>query len=360
MKILSRYIGREFIKIFLLCFSAVVIIYLLAHFLGKLDEFIEYKADPSLIATLILLKLPVIFYEVLPMVVLLATLFTLGFLSRNNEITALRSCGTGLTPLILPVFSVVLMLALLSLMDGEWLVPYANQRSNYLDDVALKKRAPILALRKNRIWFHTGENTYCNILKVDPEKQVLNNITLYVFNKDFDLITRMDAYKVSWDGRRWITSDGTEWRFTGSGTMEQERHFQGPFPLIVSLEDIIHVERLPTEMGYAELRDYIRVLKRNGYPTALYEVDLYAKTAYPVISLIMALLGVPFALQVNRGGGAGISIGLSLGIGFIYWMVFSVGLSFGHAGFLPPVLAAWMVNVLFVVGGVYWTSRLRY
>jgi len=360
MKILSRYIGREFIKIFLLCFSAVAIIYLLAHFLGKIDEFIEFKADPSLIATLILLKLPVIFYEVLPVVVLLSTLFTLGFLSRNNEITALRSCGTGLIPLLLPVFSVILLLAFLSMVDGEWLVPYANRKSNYLDDVALKKRAPILALKNNRIWFHTGENTFCNILKVDPGKGILNNITLYVFNKDFDLVTRMDADKVSWDGHRWTTRDGTEWRFTGSGTLEQERHFQGPFPLTVPLEDMIHVEKLPAAMRYPELRDYIRILKRNGYPSASYEVDLYAKTAYPVISLIMALLGVPFALQVNRSGGAGMSIGLSLGIGFICWMVFSVGLSLGHAGYLPPLLAAWMVNALFGAGGFYWTSRLRY
>ncbi|MEK6777480.1 MAG: LPS export ABC transporter permease LptG [bacterium] len=360
MKILSRYIAKEFIKIFLLCFSAVAIIYLLAHFLGKLDEFIEFKAAPSLVATFILLKLPGIFYEVLPVVVLLATLFTLGFLSKNNEITALRSCGTGLAVILLPVFSVVLLLVFLSIADGEWLVPYANQRSTYLDDVALKKRAPILALRKNRIWFHTGENTFCNILKVDPEKKVLNNITLYVFNKDFDLITRMDADQVSWDGRRWTTSDATEWTFTGSGVIEQERHFQGPFPLTVSLEDMIHVEKLPVAMGYAELRDYIRILKRNGYPAAFYEVDLYAKTAYPIISLIMVLLGVPFALQINRSGGVGISIGLSLGIGFIYWVTFAVGLSFGHAGFLPPLLAAWMVNALFGVGGFYWTNRLRY
>jgi len=360
MKILSRYLIKEYIKILLICLAAVMTIYILGHFLGNLDRFIEHHASPSLVGILMLLKIPSIFYEVLPIVVLLATLVTLSLLSRNNEITALRSCGIGLKRFLVPLFVVTLLLASFSFLDGEWGVPYANQRINYLDDVALKHRAPILALKKNRIWFHTGENSFCNVRKVEPKKQILKIVTLYTFNENFNLVRRLDAERVTWNGEKWTTRRGTEWTFTDSGSIQEEREFSGPFPITIPLEEIIDVEKSPEEMGYAELRDYTRILKKNGYPTTSYEVDLHAKISYSVISLIMILIGIPFSLQINRSGGVALSIGLSLGIGFLYWITYSVGISLGHAGFLHPILAAWLVNLLFGVAGLYWTARIRF
>jgi lipopolysaccharide export system permease protein len=360
MKILYRYIIKEYIKILFICCASVMTIYLLAHFLGKLDSFIKYKASPSLVGILMALKIPNMFYEVLPIVVLLATLITLSLLSRSNEITALRSCGIGLKRVLIPLFVVTLLLASFSFIDGEWGIPYANQKFNYLDDVALKKRMHILALKKNRIWFHTGENSFCNIRKVEPKKQVLKIVTLYTFNENFNLVRRLDAKHVAWDGEQWKTRSGTEWLFTDSGTIREERAFSGPFPITIPLEEIINVEKSPKEMGYAELRDYTRILKKNGYPTTSYEVDLHAKISYSVISLIMILIGIPFSLQINRSGGMALSIGLSLGIGFLYWITYSVGISLGHAGFLHPILAAWLVNLLFGVAGFYWTARIRF
>ncbi len=182
MKTLSKYVAREYIKMLLICFSAVTTVYLLVHFLGKLDEFIEFKASLSLIIRMILLKIPRIFYEVLPIVSLLATLITLSLFSRHNEIIAMRACGIRLNRLLVPIFFVTLILSLLALADGEWLVPYANQRLSWLDDVALKKKPHLLALKNNRIWFRTGTNGFCNIRKVDPDRKILHGVTLYYFN----------------------------------------------------------------------------------------------------------------------------------------------------------------------------------
>lgn len=89
-------------------------------------------------------------------------------------------------------------------------------------------------------------------------------------------------------------------------------------------------------------------------------MDLYAKISYSVISLIMVFIGVPFALHYNRSGGVAISLGLGIGIGFLYWMAYSVALSFGHAGLAPPIVAAWLVNFLFGLTALYWTSRIRF
>ena len=360
MRIISRYVAKEYTKVLLICFASVATIYLLAHFLGKLDDFIEYKATPSLVGTLLLLRIPRIYYEVLPIVVLLGTIITLGMLSRNNEIIGLRSGGISLVRLLVPILTVTSLLIFCSFLDGEWGVPYSNQRMHYLNDVALKKRSPILALKNNRIWFRASENSFCNIQKVRPESSLLQNVTLYTFNNDFTLQSRVDAERVTWEKEQWVTEEGTEWLFSNSGAIEEERRFQGSFPLAPSLEEIIDVEKSPKEMGYKELRDYIRILKRTGYVTTPYQVDLYAKISYSAISLIMILIGIPFALNFNRRGGIALSIGLSLGIGFLYWVMFSVGISLGYAGFIPPLFGAWAVNILFGIAALLWTLRIRY
>jgi lipopolysaccharide export system permease protein len=360
MKTLTKYVAREYLKVLLICFSAVTTIYLLAHFLGRLDEFIEYKASLPLIGMMVLLKIPRIFYEVLPIVTLLSLLITLGLLSRHNEIIALRSCGIHLLRLLIPIFLVSLALSFLALADGEWMAPYADQQASYLDDVALKKRPHILALRKNRIWFRTGKNGFCNIQKVDPDKKVLYNVTLYTLNDRFQLLKRMDAAKVVWDGAQWVTKKGTEWLFSDKGEIKEEHSIKGPVPLGEPLEEIINVEKPSGAMGYKELRAYIAILKKDGYPATSYEVDLYAKISYTVINLIMVLIGIPFALQSNRKGGVAFSIGISLAVGFLYWLTFSVGLSFGYAGLLPPLLAAWISNILFGTAAGYRVLKIRY
>ncbi len=360
MKTLSKYVAHEYIKVLLICLSAVTTVYLLVHFLGKLDEFIEFKASLPLIFRMILLKIPRIFYEVLPIVSLLATLITLSILSRHNEIIAMRSCGIHLNRLLVPILFVTFLLSMMALADGEWIVPYANQRLSWLDDVALKKKPHLLALKNNRIWFRTGTHGFCNIRKVDPDRRVLHDVTLYDFDRNFRLQHRFDAKVVLWKDSGWITRKGTEWIFSGTGEILQERAFRGGFPLEEPLQEIVKVEKSSSAMGYKELRKYITILKKDGYPTAGYEVDLHAKISYTMISLIMVLLGIPFALHTNRKGGLAFSIGISLVVGFIYWLAFSIGLSFGHGGLIPPLLAAWVANLLFGTAAGYRLSRVRF
>jgi lipopolysaccharide export system permease protein len=197
-------------------------------------------------------------------------------------------------------------------------------------------------------------------LKVSPHRKLLNQVTLYVFDPDFHLRSRMDAPQVTWNGSEWVTRKGTEWTFDHSGSIVEERKFQGPFPFTIPLEEIIDVEKRPIDMGYRELRDYIRILKRKGYASINYEVDLYTKLSYSVIALVMVLIAIPFSLKTNRRGGVALSIGLGLGIGFFFWMAFSVGVSLGHAGHLDPMLGAWLVNFLVGAGALYGVFRIRY
>ena len=113
------------------------------------------------------------------------------------------------------------------------------------------------------------------------------------------------------------------------------------------------------EMSYAELRTYIQKIQASGYDATRYLVDLYSKLSYPLLNVIMVLIGIPFALKTGRSGGVALSIGISVMIGFLYGVVFYVFISFGKSGVLPPILACWIPTLLFGLAGIFTLMSIR-
>ena len=97
---------------------------------------------------------------------------------------------------------------------------------------------------------------------------------------------------------------------------------------------------------------YIETIRKTGYGADDLAVKLYTKTSWPAISLVMALIALPFAFKIGRRG-ALYGIGLALVLGIVYWMIFAIFTKFGEVGNLPPILAAWSANILFAIGAVY-------
>jgi lipopolysaccharide export system permease protein len=112
-------------------------------------------------------------------------------------------------------------------------------------------------------------------------------------------------------------------------------------------------------MSFTELRTYIQKIKAAGYDATRYLVDLYAKLSYSFLNMIMVLIGIPFALKTGRSGGATLSIGISVLIGFSYGVIFYIFLSFGKSGMLPPILSAWTPTFIFGLTGVLSLMSIR-
>src|SRR5688572_27631997 len=115
MPILFRYLLREYAKIFTMCFSGLMTIYLVIDFFEKVRRFLRYDASWFDVLTYFFLKTPAISFQIAPLAILMATLLTFGLLSRGHEITAMRSCGISLLSLTSPslVFSAGLTRVLL-------------------------------------------------------------------------------------------------------------------------------------------------------------------------------------------------------------------------------------------------------
>jgi lipopolysaccharide export LptBFGC system permease protein LptF len=111
-------------------------------------------------------------------------------------------------------------------------------------------------------------------------------------------------------------------------------------------------------MTYAELRDHVREIQGLGFDARRPRVDLAFKLSFPWVSLVMTLLGLPFAFAMGKRG-ALVGIAVSLSIAVVYWIMLGVFRSLGYVGVLSAPLAAWGPNVFFGLLGGWLFLRVR-
>ncbi len=358
-RVLQRYVIREYLKTFGLSLSSLILIYMVVLFFQKMTQFTKYQAPFYVIFEYLLLKVPdVIFQRTLPYAVLLATLLTLGALSRHSEITAMKAGGVSLYRITLPLLFIASLLSLFSFLGNEYLVPYTNQRTQYLLDVKVRKDDSPGFFKNNKIWYRT--NPYIlNIQLLDPQKKVLEGLTLYQFDNRFQCIQRIDAREAKCINGKWRFYDGTVRDFDENGSIRLTLFKDLDIPLSETWESVQNVEQRSEQMSYMELRTYIQKIQSSGYDATRYLVDLHSKLSYPFLNLIMVLIGIPFALKTGRSGGVALNIGISVTIGFAYGIIFYIFLSFGKSGILPPFLSSWIPALLFGLAGIFTLMSIR-
>jgi lipopolysaccharide export system permease protein len=356
---LHRYVTREFLKIFGLSLSSLIVIYVVVLFFQKMNLFSQYHAPFHLIFVYFLYKIPeVIFQYTLPYAILFATLLTLSTFSRNSEITAMKAGGVSLYRITFPLLIIALIISFFSFLGNEYLVPVTYQKTRYLLDVQVRKEKPASFFKNYKIWYRS-DHRILNIQLLDPHTKVLSGFTLYELDDHFQCIKRVDAREVKWVEGQWWLYDGTVRDFQADGSTRMTPFDKMEFNLGENWDSLRRIGRNSEEMSYGELWTYIQKIQTSGYDATRYLVDLYSKLSTPFLSFIMVLIGIPFALKTSRSGGVALSLGSSVAIGFVYGVIFYVFVSFGKSGVLSPFLACWIPTVLFGLAGIFTLMSIR-
>ena len=353
MTLLNRYILKNFVRILVLSLAAFVGIYLLIDFFEHVNDFINYKAPFSLYLLYFLNKTPLVVSQVIPIAVLMATFLTLGGLSRTNELTAMRSCGISVWRVALPLLGAALLISLGVLAMNEYIVPLNARQVNHILDNQLRGR-PTVALKRDKIWFREG-NSIINIRLAYPEKGVLHDISIYTLGPQFHLLTRTDARQAVFSGKGWLFKGITRRFFDpATGELTKVEHLrQARLPLHKTPRDFQATEQKNDELNYVQLHDLARQLRAEGYTATRYRVDMQSRLAAPFVCLIMAFLGIPFALQKGRGASLTVGIAISVAIGVSFYILRAMLLAFGYSAVIPPVVAAWSASLLFTLLGCW-------
>lgn len=353
MKIINRFLLQHFLRILFLSSGAFIGIYLLVDFLENIGSFIDHKATAGDYFSYLLNSVPVIFVQILPLSILMTVVLTLGTLGRTNEITAMRACGVGLWHIVRPFMLLAIGLSLLLLSLSEFVVPLNSRAINELLEVKLKGKQP-LTMSRDEIWYRDSERII-NVLLANPVKKKLNGVTIFYIDDNSRIYQRLEAPLFEYRDGSWHAKELTVRTFdplTGDLLRTETQHNQ----IIAATrrpEDFALNKNHNAELNFRQLSKLVDKFEQEGLESTRHRVDMHNRLAAPFTCLIMAFLGVPFALQRGRNSNIALGIGLSLAIGVLYFILQSLITAFGYSGALPPMLTAWTTNIIFLMLGVW-------
>ncbi|MGE5849075.1 MAG: LPS export ABC transporter permease LptG, partial [Candidatus Methylomirabilota bacterium] len=336
MRLLDRYIARECFKLLCLCLTVFVGVYVIVDLFEKFSKFLEARVEPALIARYYLFSLPNFLLQVLPVAVLLASLLTLGGLVRHNEVLAMKMGHVSALRIALPCIIVGLAASLAAWMTAEHLAPRTSERALNIWRTQVRRLPAHRITRDSDIWYRAQGNRFVHISLIEPATGLIRGMSVYELAPDFALRRRVDARAAVWGSGGWTLREGYRLQLDQS-PVQIEPFEEMEMPLKEGTEDFARVARAPEEMSYAQLRQYIERLVRSGVSVTRYRVDLYAKVAIALASLVMALIGVSFGLRTGKAG-LMVWVGACIPTGFLYWLILVLGFQLGRGAVLPPLV----------------------
>ncbi|MEW6511395.1 MAG: LPS export ABC transporter permease LptG [Bacteroidota bacterium] len=353
LKLLDRYIVRQFLTTALFSLVAVLLVFIVIDAMEKLDDFIDKQAGTEVILTYYLYFVPEIIKLIIPVAMLLASLFVTARLSTQNELTAMKSGGVSLYRLMVPYVAVALVVSIVSIYFNGWVVPLANQKKFTIERVYLHK--DIVNASGSNIYIQDSRARILSIGYFDDFRNIATRISIQDFSPEDPTVMRerVDAVSMMWDSasHSWILNTGTRRWFDGGTERIEQFVSQSAGQLHFNPDDLRKKQEKPDEMDYYTLEKFIRNQEAAGQDVSRWLVDYYSKVSFPFASVIVVLFGVPFASQKRRGG-VGVQLGISLLICFVYLIFMKVSQVFGYNGDIDPLLTAWSANLLFLAGAV--------
>lgn len=362
--ILDDYVLRSFVGSFLLVEISFVMLSLIFSLFELLSDIIRNHAALEVVGEYLLNLMPSMIYTITPLSVLIAVLVTVGTLNRSSELTAMKATGISLYRAVAPIFMIAAMLSVVMFTFEQFYLPNANRKQEALRS-EIKGKPPRTFLRPDHEWVFgkTKPDQGSQIFYYeyfDSANNRFANLTVLEFQPNsFVLAGRIFASDVVWDPQQhdWTFEDGWVRTFEG-GTISSYRKFSSEvFPNIADPPSYFKKEDLQSsEMTFTELAHYIHDLSQSGFDTLPLRVQLDKKIAYPLVTLVMAILAVPFSLSMGKRGSL-TGVAVAIGVAIAYWVAAGLFEAMGNVNTMPVVLAAWSPDLLFGLVGGYLLLR---
>jgi lipopolysaccharide export system permease protein len=357
--ILDRFIWKEMAGSFVFGVMAFTMVFVAGDLLFQIASMIIEKGiSIGVVLRLFIYSLPEVIILTLPMACLLSALLTFGKLSTNSEIVALKASGISFQRILKPVIVGSLLVGLSALILNETVVPFSNRAAENLMRFEVMREKP--SVLKEQVFLRDESNGQLNrviyIEKLQPRKGTMTNVLVQEFEKG--KLKRITVGKTGlWKDGKWWIDDGEVFQVTNGGKVELLFRFERQqFDLNLSPQQVEQASRKPSEMSALELMAQIRLLQAQGGNLAPLWVLFHLRFAVPWASVVLAILGASLGVRSHRTG-SGVGFGLSVMIVFVYYVVMSLCKAFGETEHMPPLLAAWVPNVLFLLVGGYFARK---
>ena len=354
--VISRYMAGRFLRTWAMILAGFVVLYTAVDFMENIGNFMGAKIGTGRILLFFAAQLPKVFGLMTPVASLVAAIVLLNLLARNSEIVAFKAGGVSLFHLGRPLLAAGLGLSLASFVLAEGLAPRATAVANKIREEGRGHQATTVV---RDLWIK-GVRTVEHLERYDEADGSAEGLTIIFTGEDQAAARRLEA------GRGRFIDGRLELEGILDKTYGPDRAFTLNRVSGLTLEDwpapppgLSRADKASEEMSFLELWRGIRRLSAEGFGPVRQRVDLQLKFSFALLPLVMVLVGLPLGFWREKGGSVALGICLGLAGSFFYLISMELARSLGYAGFLPPLVAAWLPNTVFALFGVWLFSYVR-
>ena len=348
MKIIQRYFIVNLVWATSLGLVILVGIFAFLSLIDQLEDAGQGNYDTYQAVIYVILTLPRLAYEIIPIAAMIGGMTSLALLARNSELDVIRLSGVSEFSLAGLMGKSALTIVLFSIFIGEFIVPASEKQARYQRSIALTEQ---VAMRTKYGFWARDENSFINIRKILPGN-VIEEIYIYEFDDEDRLRNSIFANNARYVDDRWVLEDVESTIIDGTG-VRREHYSRAAWESWVDDGLINLVIINPVYMSLWNLSGSIRVLKSNAQNTATYEQAFYGKLIRPFMIIAMVVLSIPLVASRQISGGIGQHAFSGALIGVIFYFVNSASSHIGIVyGIHPFISAATPTLLLFLI--LFW------
>lgn len=353
--VLLRYLAREILSATALVLLAFVGLFAFFDFINELEDVGKGGYTLYQAFVYVLLSLPALVYELMPIAVLIGSLYALATLARHSEITVMRASGMSNLVLMRTLGLIGGVFVAFTFLVGEYLAPPAATAAQEWKLNATN--ATVSQQLRSGLWVKDGR-LVINVRTLMPDRS-MRNARVYTFNDNYELVSIAEAKRGVYDGSgEWKLLEVSRTRFLGDRTeVEVLPEIGWRSDLTPEVLGVLMVS--PEHMPFDKLWAYISHLRDNNQSADRFEIALWKKMVYPFAVLVMMALAMPFGFIHDRMGGASARIFVGVMLGVAFHLLNGLFSNLGMINAWPPLLAALTPSLIFLAAAGYMLHRVE-
>jgi len=350
MRLLEKYIMRQFISIFGFCLIGATLIFLTVDIVENIDQFIDREVPGNMIFLYYLAYIPNVMVLTMPVATLLAAVFSIGTLAKHNEIVAMKALGYSMYQVNAVLMFMGLMVSLLCFFIAEGIVIRTNRYKERIQNEYIDRKAGRDIRTLRNIEIQEPPDKIITIDRYNPDTQTARNVKIHTFQQ-YRLVRRIDAATMVWDGQSWWIYKGVERNFEFGVEIHYPNIDSMRFDFQFNPDEILMAQVKPEQMDMRELQRFIRKVRAFGGEVHQWMTDYYLRVSFPLSNVMIVLFALPLVYN-RRKKSLTIGFFICLAITFFYFGIVKLGQTIGQNGGMHPILAAWLGNSIMWAGGV--------
>ena len=352
-RILSLYIIREISSLFLLGIVLFTLVLLMARLINLTELVVSHGVPIIEVCKMILYLVPSFLIYTIPMALLLAVLLTFGRLSADNEITVIKASGISLLQVIPPIMFCALVAALLAFGVSTIGVPWGNSAFRELSLQVLTKNIAA-TIREKTFW----DDIPGVVMYTDHFEEKSKQLKGVVIHDDrnprpMTIFARDGAISdISGSNALLLSLHNGSMHMAGKDGLYRLVYF-GEYSMTVGdKEKHTPQSRNESDMWLSELINQMDNPAVPANTRIRHRIEFHSRITFPFASFVFAILAVPLGIQNRRSGKSG-GFAVSILIILSYYVLMSVTKILPEKGLLPPWIALWLPNLVFLGIGLY-------